>query len=323
MVQDSLVEYISSQVKLGVGRDAIKASLTGAGWQASDVDDTFKKIDGGPSAQPVASASSKPTSAFPATGMSSKANDLPMIRVSDLISASPTASPAAKPATVSPSAGKPTATTTPVSSAPASMMAKAFPQKAASTVDLKSMSVASSSPVGSSLKTGSGLMMKIVLIAVAVVFAGLAGFFYWQNTTLAGKVASLNAMSSDVTGKMAALNSQVAAFTASTTALTASVDTLTAQSNQLSLELSFYAVPPGGSAANIGPVTLSGTISGGGKAAYALTTSYGTKVYVQNSKDAKVIAALGPVVGTSIELAGTYIQGSQNITATAVNGTPL
>jgi uncharacterized protein Smg (DUF494 family) len=45
MVQDSLVEYISSQMKAGISRDAIKASLVGAGWQAADVEDTLKKVE--------------------------------------------------------------------------------------------------------------------------------------------------------------------------------------------------------------------------------------------------------------------------------------
>src|SRR5258708_3557009 len=91
MVQDQLVDYISSQMKLGVTRDAIKSSLVGAGWQAMDVEDTLKKAEGAKTVLPAVTSSSmsssKAGSAFPSTGMSSsKPSDASVIRVSDLIS---------------------------------------------------------------------------------------------------------------------------------------------------------------------------------------------------------------------------------------------
>ena len=46
MVQDQLVEYVSSQLKLGISRDAVKAALTGVGWAPLDVEDTLKKVEG-------------------------------------------------------------------------------------------------------------------------------------------------------------------------------------------------------------------------------------------------------------------------------------
>ena len=58
MVQDQLVEYISSQLKLGVARDTVKSALVGVGWAQLDVEDTLKKVEGGAaplSGQPVAS----------------------------------------------------------------------------------------------------------------------------------------------------------------------------------------------------------------------------------------------------------------------------
>ena len=60
MIQEQLVDYISSQIKLGVSQDAIKATLTGAGWAIADVEDTFKKINGtGAMAKPAASSSAE------------------------------------------------------------------------------------------------------------------------------------------------------------------------------------------------------------------------------------------------------------------------
>ena len=53
MVQDQLVEYVSSQIKLGISRDAIKSALVGVGWAPLDVEDTLKKVEGGAVSAPV------------------------------------------------------------------------------------------------------------------------------------------------------------------------------------------------------------------------------------------------------------------------------
>ena len=48
MVQDQLVEYVSSQIKLGISRDAIKSALVGVGWAPLDVEDTLQNAPGVP-----------------------------------------------------------------------------------------------------------------------------------------------------------------------------------------------------------------------------------------------------------------------------------
>ena len=53
MVQDQLVDYITAQTKLGTSREVIKTTLQGVGWQAADIDDSFKKIDGAAAAKPA------------------------------------------------------------------------------------------------------------------------------------------------------------------------------------------------------------------------------------------------------------------------------
>ena len=55
MIQDQLVEYISSQMKLGVSRDAIKSALAGVGWQVADIEDSLKKVEGA-AVQPITMA---------------------------------------------------------------------------------------------------------------------------------------------------------------------------------------------------------------------------------------------------------------------------
>ena len=52
MVQPQIVEYAASQTKLGLSKDLIKSALTGAGWSASDVDDSLKSLGASPAAKP-------------------------------------------------------------------------------------------------------------------------------------------------------------------------------------------------------------------------------------------------------------------------------
>ena len=61
MIQDQLVDYIATQKKAGVARDAIAAALVGVGWQAADVEDTLKKVEGG--AAPMAAQPIQPVQA--------------------------------------------------------------------------------------------------------------------------------------------------------------------------------------------------------------------------------------------------------------------
>ena len=165
--------------------------------------------------------------------------------------------------------------------------------------------------------------MKIVGIVLIVVFAALAGFFYWQNSTLTAKVASIGSASTDVAASVAALTAQVQAQDASNTALAADVASLTTEKTLLTTNLSFIAVPAG-AATSSETVAISGKLFEG-KTMYTLTTPYGVLVYVQNTKDAKVKAAFTALgVNTdSVELTGTHVPGSQFITVTAVNGTAL
>lgn len=289
MVQDQLVDYISSQMKLGVSRDAIKAALTGAGWAAADVEDTLKKVEG--ANKSAAPAGMAPASAMPATAAAHS------IRVSDLVSggsASPMASPMTSP--LKNSIGTPI---TKMQMQPIDLAAAARTKT-----------------------TKGGHMMTIVWIVVIVLLLGLSGYLYFQNSSLSGQVASLGGQSTNVASQISSLNAQVQALTASNTALMAQEDSLMAQNTDLMNNLSFVAVPVGASGAQAtGTVSVSGTLTGG-KSSYALTTAYGVVIYVANAKTASVSAALTPLVGSTstVQLTGSHVAGSQYITVTAVNG---
>ncbi|MGC9598801.1 MAG: hypothetical protein ABSE18_00220 [Minisyncoccia bacterium] len=316
MVQDQLVEYILSQMKLGVSRETIKAALIGAGWAVADVEDTFKKVEG--AGKPTVIASTTPATATPSSVISTGTSPKPMssttpaglspsvagggaakgvepqtIRMSDLVSASVSA------ATI-----------------PAARSTKSAVQK--------------NSPIdptrtGGVSKSGRVIVMMIIGIIIIVVLGALAGYLYFQNNGLAAQVASLGAQSADVASRISSLNAQVQTFDASNTALTAQVASLTGENANLLTNLSFAAVPPLSSSTPASEtVSVSGTLTGG-KSSYALTTQYGVVVYVKNATDANVTAALKPLLnGTStVSLVGTHVPGSPYMTVTAVNGSAI
>ncbi len=342
MIQDQLVEYVSSQMKAGVSREAIKAALTGVGWLPNDVEDTLKKVEGAGAVAPASNLNSvKPisfgTSPASAVGGPAKitwpvAASQPLqktqpqpvaqpqtqpqsIRMSDLVSATP-ASPSIGPRPVT----TVSAATTPAASSSEKSAASFFAaSKKMQPLEVQSFNAAP--------KHGRGtIVIEITETVIIIVLAALAGFLYWQNTGLSTRVSSLSSESSDVASNLLLLNNQVQALMASNTALTAQGATLAAQNTDLLSSLSFVVVPAGVSAAGAtSTVSVSGMISASGKSPYTLTTASGVAVYVSNAKEAKVVAVLAPFVGNAntVQLTGTHVIGSQYLTVTAVNGTAL
>ena len=294
MIQDQLVDYISAQKKAGVSRDTIKNTLVSAGWQVADVEDTLKKVEGGAVSQPI---TAKPI----ATTASSSAPQT--MKMSDLVSSSDpgnTSSVATKSFTGAQPATTKTTTTT--STTATSFSAKQFPEKSSS--------------------SHGALITEIVLGILVIAIGGLAGYLYFQNNALNAKIASANTTSGSAEQQLAALQQ---AATASTTALTAGNNTLTAQNKELITELSFYTPATNTAPGATSTVSLSGTLSGGGKIPYIIKATYGAKVYISNSKDANVIAALAPFATSTaaINFDGTYVPGADSMTVTAVNGTAV
>ena len=321
MIQDQLVEYVSTQMKLGVSRDAIKSALTGVGWQAADVEDTLKKVEGDKAQPAVIAAQPQPMAQKPSVqAVQSMPSNTPLSK-----SSSPFAS-------FSPSdivgAAK-NAPSQPVRmgdfvSAPAQDSTKKFfdkkPDLAGRGDAGKIMNSASEYPP----KGKGGKVMAIIEAVVVIGLAALSGFLYFQNSALSAKVNGLGGQSTDVASQISNLTAQVQAFTASNANLTAQITSLTAENTDLQMNLSFVAVPPSNSSSTASTTAqVNGVLRGGGSALYVVTTSYGVKVYVKNSSDANVSAALAPLVGTTVQLSGTHILGSANLTVLNVNGTAL
>ena len=315
MVQSQLTDYVASQIKLGVSRDAIKSALVGAGWMEADVEDTLKSVGASAAAIPMAKPASAPASSpmsSPATGASVRSSS-PLtggpqsVRVSDLISASGSAT----------------------SFAMNSGNAKKMDVKAKAMDYDKpdpKMNMAGSDltmPAGRPRGKG-GLIMKIVGIILILGFGGAAGYFYYQNLGLSSQITSLGGESNNVNAQLSSLNTQMQVMTASNTALSSQIDSLTMENGMLVANLSFAVVPPLGKGTGPETISIAGTLALV-KSAYQLMTPYGVLVFVQNSKDPKVDSALKPLLAStsSVTLAGTHVPGTQYLTVTTVNGNPL
>jgi Tfp pilus assembly protein PilE len=308
MVQDQLVEYISSQMAAGVSRDTIKNTLTGAGWQAADVEDTLKKVESTKTSQPITTPSTAATVATSAKPLGPQT-----IKMSDLISTSdPVMSSGAATST------KPSS----ISSSSVSSSQKVF--TGASPVQVKP-GATSYTAAGFSDKPRSShgaLITEIILGVLVVGIGALAGYLYFQNNTLNAQVAAANTTNGSSAQQLVTLQKS---SQASTTAMQSQIATLSNNNSELQAELSFYAVPPNTSSGVTSTATLNGTLSGGGKLPYLITATYGAKIYISNSKDASVTLELAPIAANSstASFTGIYLPGADSMTLTAVNGTSL
>ncbi len=303
MVQDSLVDYIASQVKLGVPRDSIKTALTGVGWAAQDVEDTLKKVEGGPAAAPSSATVSTVSAAKPMSVSTPAASQ--NIRVSDLVSATLTPPGSAK--------------VSPASMGQNKMGGGSGPASASSSA---------SAGMGGAAKKGMG-KSAYFMIGLILILAGVSTYLYFQNSSLSSQVQTAGGASQGAAAQVTTLTGQVQALTASGTALTAQIANLTAQVAALQADLSFFMVPTGQAAGVPVAVTVSGTLSGS-KLGYVLTTPEGVKVTIKNSANADVQAALQPLVaapGTAsaapVQISGTHLPGVASVTVNAVNGQPV
>jgi hypothetical protein len=320
MVQDQLVEYVSSQLKLGIARDTIKAALTGVGWAPLDVEDTLKKVEGNTASSsavlqpaaaqktagptPTATASPKLVSfSMPGTAASQVKSPEPQtVRVSDLVS------------TVAPASSMPPAGTAPKIISSGTM--------SAGQAAMKPFAMGNSSFTAGVMQKKKGIGLLGVLAIVLIILLGaLSGYLFLKNSSLDSQ---LQAQGSGTQSLAQSSASQIQALNASNTTLAAEVASATAANQDLTTNLSFFTPPVGmPTPATSTQVSVSGVLSAGlGKNTYIITTPYGVKVYVKNSTDKGVAAALQPLLGTTVQLSGTYIPGTPNITVSGVNGTP-
>ena len=322
MVQDQLVDYISSQLKLGVSREAIKSALVSAGWVGGDVEDTLRKVEGGAGPQPVAMSQPVATKAVasgggaimggarPAGGgfissnpaQSQPKSDPQMIKVSDLVSASPTMSSSAA---MGGRAGV------------SKVEANQFGGK------ITGNSFEASPAAAGATKGGKGGLIWGIVSVILILGLGAAAYDFYSNSSgSSSQTASLQAQVSSLNTQISSLQS---ALSASTTALMTQITNLTTANGDLALNLSFYAAPPTSSSSPLMVATsapLSVTISAAWltalKTTYYLTTPHGARITIANSAVASMAAQLKPLVGDTVAVSGTYVPGSDQITVTTV-----
>jgi hypothetical protein len=330
MVQNQLVDYIGTQMKAGISREAIKSALVGVGWQAADVEDSLKKVenDAKPAGSwPVAAVSPAVTVnpattpaqvRFPqngpvATNPASRTSFSPM----DLVN-----SGAAKPAATAPSTQAKTPATQPIKMS--DFMGGTTP--VASTMAGKFEKIASVAPGNVAAKpvTHKGERISMAAEGIGLIaLAALTIYLYSQNSILSSKVGAVNTASTGVSAQLSTLQGQVQTLTGNNGTLQSQATDLTAQVSDLTTQLSFFAALTG--APTTTPATLAGTVttSVNTKGVYAIKTQYGAVIFVKNSSDPKVAAILKPLVGTSATLAGSYLPGSDALTVATVNGNPV
>src|SRR5262249_22434291 len=157
--------------------------------------------------------------------------------------------------------------------------------------------------------------MFVAIGALLLAAAGGAGsyFFYAQVKSLEGKVTTLLGSGNVATTKVADLESQLAKLSKTADDLNAQIVALTAANKELTDDLLFFVAPPGTpSPAPQTSVIVKGGLASG--ALYSVTMQNGIKVFVENSKNAKVDAALKPLIGADVQLAGTHAVGSAMLT---------
>ena len=154
-----------------------------------------------------------------------------------------------------------------------------------------------------------------VMAAVIVILLGALVYVYYS---LNGRVTTASGESATITSQLSDMQQQVAKLTNDNAGLTTQVATLTADNQVLSDEALFFS-PDKDMAADY---TISGMI-GSASGVFTLTTAHHILITVKNSKDAKVVSALTPLVGQNASLTGKRKPGVPELTVSAVNGAVL
>lgn len=209
-------------------------------------------------------------------------------------------------------------------------------------VAMGGVDVMAKSPAGASssdkffAKSAAGQMPKeidhapdkkflVVMISMGAVIVLLAAALVFVYLNLNSQLEAAQGGSPINPDQLSSLQGQVTQLTTERDQFASQAQSLNEDNQALLAELGFF-VPPA-SATSTAPVSamVNGMLSGNASTTFVLTTAHNLKVIVLNSKDAKVAAALAPLVaGTStVTLAGTHPAGSLNFTVTAVNGSPL
>ena len=170
---------------------------------------------------------------------------------------------------------------------------------------------------GTAAPTGKrGLILPIILGVIILALAGAGFYFYSQTGSLSDQMSSSESKNMTLTSQLNVANQDK-------TNLMQQVTTLSDDKKDLLMQISFFQNPGTSTPATETAVLVKGALAGGDKLPYSITTSLQITVTIKNSKDQRVIDLLKPLLGTTVEIAGTHFIGSKDITVTAVNGNQL
>lgn len=317
-----LKNYITEQTKLGVSKDTIKSALLSAGWKEDDISQAVAEA----SLDAQGAVASKPYSPIqpvqevkpsqPTQPIQSIQQTQP-VQQAKPVDISRTFKPAGVSVSSSPAVKSPVSFVTSDIFQPKGESVFQSPsaksQTASASTDVKPQTISMQQSGKSSGKGG-----KILPITLGVLSLALLGgdvYFFLQNGDLNSKLSSLGS------GKTSS-DSQITSLSAEKNNLTQQIDSLNKTVADLNNQLAIFAVPADSSSTPVS-FSITGTLSGGGKLAYSLTTNKNITLSIKNSKDADVETVLRPLVGGQVSLAGTHQPGSNQLTVETVNGQPV
>ena len=269
MANQQLIDYIKQQLKLGVAKDALRATLLQAGWAEADVSEAIRGTEDKPAA-----AQSSP---FVINRDTFESKSEPLFQMKGEVKQKP------EPKTVSPQLVK---------------------------IEL---------PVRGGSRWWK--LAALIFIAVSVSLAASSVFFYMANTDLVSQVATLLEDKGELGTKVSQLTQEIDDLKGQLSTFETENQT---ENQDVISQLEIFVTPlPLSTSTDQVSVTVKGTLGGGDKSLYWLTTNRTIVVYVKNSKDKAVDAALKPLLGSTVEISGVHLAGSRDITVTSVNGQPV
>lgn len=287
MANQQLVDYIKSQLQMGVPRESLKNTLLQTGWPEAEVRDAMDAA-GGASAPAMTAAPVTPT--VPRIGGAGPA-------VTPDIFQPKTSGPVFQSKSASPLGG----------AAPTSLVGRPAGPSVQSAV----------AGGGGAVVLHASSRRGFVLVVIILLAVGAAAFFGIRMVSLSAKVNAL-------TSEASSFNMKLAALTKEKDDAARELEALKDEKNIYEQELSFVrAVTSTEPVTGVTSTTVSGVLSSGATLPYYLTTLHGLQVPLKNSRESKVNAALKPFFGKIVAIDGTRSPNVRDLTVTAVNGTPI
>ncbi|MEK7174096.1 MAG: hypothetical protein AAB759_00335 [Patescibacteria group bacterium] len=299
MINPQLSEYVASQLKAGVPKEAVKAALLSNGWAEAEVNEALAAGDGAASvpAQPAASPLAAAVQ--------------PAERIVQPVQVMQPVQPAAQTVVAKPAIIKTSDIFQPKNE-------PVFQPKAGASTSMKPMASPMMIPGAAGMAAPSGMKKYLangILGFLALVGLGLAVMFYLRMADLKADLDAAKSNPDVISQQVAAMQKERDDLQARVTELGG----IQVSAKALEAELSIFKTPE--NATSTADVNIKGTLRGGdGKTAYSLRTTNDIVLTVKNWKDVKVDAVLKPLVGTIVEIFGNHAPGSRDITVLGVNG---